>query len=125
MKVRNQFNRKRYHTKNSGEKHKLFVEEAPLSISEMMRRAQKGIPLSVPVQKFDKITLNDRFYSDEFDILDIALAEDYRLSEEHKKKLKEDHLSKQKEYDDLKAAKAELDRLKTEASKYKGDEKGD
>lgn len=65
---------------NSGRKHKNFVDEPPLSVSEMYRRAIKGIPLSVPSPKNDNIPLNNRFYNDDFDVLDISIMNDKRLS---------------------------------------------
>lgn len=77
--------RARHITLNSGRKHKNFVDERPLTIAEMMRRASLGIPLSAFTPKNDNIPLNNRFYNDDFDVLDMAIKNDLRLSDEAKK----------------------------------------
>lgn len=123
IKVRNQFNSNRYVIKNSGVKHIGFVYEPPLSISEMMLRAQLGIPLSVPKQSFDRFTLNDRFYTDDFDILDVALRNEKRLSEEQKQALIDDNKRAKELQAKIKEHEAEIDRMKTESSKPVKNEK--
>lgn len=75
-----------YTSVNSGRKHKNFVDEPPLSISEMYRRVINGIPLSIPKPRNENIPLNNRFYNDDFDVLDMAIMNDKRLSEEQRKK---------------------------------------
>ena len=82
---------------NSGRKHKKFVDEAPLSVSEMYRRAVRGIPLSVPVAKNDNIPLNNRFYNDDFDVLDISIMNDMRITEEERKRRLEENEFRKKE----------------------------
>ena len=85
---------------NSGVKHAKFVDDPPLSVSEMYRRAVKGIPLSVPVQKDDRIPLNNRFYVDDFDVLDVSIRNDMRISEEERKKRLEENEFRKKEIQD-------------------------
>lgn len=84
-----------YTAENSGVKHIKFQDDKPLTVTEMYRRALKGIPLSVPVAKEDRIPLNDHFYVDDFDVLDISIRNDKRITEElRQKKLKENEFRK-------------------------------
>lgn len=117
MKFHNQFNHHRTLYFNSGKVHKGFVSEPPLTISEMMYRAQKGIPLSVPKNSFDKLSVNDKFYSDDFDILDIALRNEKRLSEEQKQALLVDRKRSNELIQQIKDKDAEIEKMKTLASK--------
>lgn len=113
MKFNTQFTnvpRLRYITKNSGRRHAKFVDEAPLTIAEMMRRAVNGIPLSVYKPKNDNIPLNNRFYNDDFDVLDMAIKNDMRLSEEAKKRQLEENAKRKKEADEFKAWKIEQEK---------------
>lgn len=125
MKFNTQFTdepRKRYITLNSGRRHAKFVDEAPLTIAEMMRRAVNGIPLSVYKPKNDNIPLNNRFYNDDFDVLDTAIKNDVRLSEEAKKRQLEENTKRKKEMDDFKAWKLEQEKKALENSLPKANE---
>lgn len=93
--------------KNSGVKHKKFSNDKPLSIAEMMRRAQNGIPLSVYQPKNDNIPLNNRFYNDDFDVLDLAIKNDKRFAEEERKRLLEENAKRKAEIDKFEAWKRE------------------
>lgn len=77
---------RRYISQNSGVKHKNYVDETPLLLNEMYRRSLLGIPLSVPQPKDNNIPVNNRFYSDDFDVIDIAIKNDMRISEEERLK---------------------------------------
>lgn len=119
MKFNTQFTdipRRRYITKNSGRRHAQFVDEAPLTIAEMMRRAVNGIPLSVYKPKNDNIPINNRFYNDDFDVLDIAIKNDMRLSEEAKKRQLDENAKRKKEADEFKAWKIEQEKKALENS---------
>lgn len=91
-----QFQKVKFYTAgNSGVKHVKFQDDKPLTVSEMYRRAVKGIPLSVPVAKEDKIPLNNHFYVDDFDVLDVSIRNDKRITEElRQQKLKENEFRK-------------------------------
>lgn len=92
---------------NSGRQHKNFVDEAPLSPSEMMRRAINGIPLSVPKPKDDKIPLNNRFYNDDFDVLDVIIQRNAQLTEEAKKRQLEENEKRKLYHEEFEAWKKE------------------
>lgn len=74
------------YSRNSGDKHPRFVNERPMSVSEMYRRTILGIPLSIPQPLSDRINLNGNFHTDAFDVLDTALANEVRISQENKEK---------------------------------------
>lgn len=90
-----------YISDNRGVKHARFVDEAPLTVSEMYRRAISGIPLSIPKPKEDRIPLNDRFYVDDFDVIDVSIMNDKRISEEERKKRLEENEIRKKELQDF------------------------
>lgn len=113
--------RPRHITKNSGRKHKNFVDERPLSISEMMRRATLGIPLSAYRPKDDNIPLNNRFYNDDFDVLDMSIKNDMRLSEEAKKAQLEQNAKLKAQRDEFEAWKLEKAKADKQASEFKPD----
>ena len=109
--------RPRHITKVDARKHKNFVDEKPLSIAEMMRRAALGIPLSVYQPKNNNIPLNGRFYNDDFDVLDMSIKNDLRLSEESKKAMLEENekrKAEKAEYEAWKLEKAKEDKVKSE-----------
>lgn len=119
MKFNTQFTDKprlRYITQNSGRRHAKFVDEDPITIAEMMRRAVNGIPLSVYKPNNDNIPLNNRFYNDDFDVLDMAIKNDMRLSEEAKKRQLDENAKRKKEIDDFKAWKVEQEKKALENS---------
>ena len=121
MKFNRQFSNdksQRFITHVSGRRHIGFVDEAPLTIAEMMRRAVNGIPLSVYQPKNDNIPLNNRFYNDDFDVLDVAIQNDMRLSKEAKKRQLDENEKVRKERDEfnkwkLEQAKKAVDESKT------------
>lgn len=87
MKISNQYSEKtRFIAENSGKKHPLFENSAPLTVHEMYNRAMRGLPLSAPIPPKDRIPINDKFFVDGFDVLDAAIANNFRLSEEEKQK---------------------------------------
>ena len=92
---------KRFITKNSGVKHRKFVDERPLSIQEMYRRSVLGIPLSVPKPRCERIPINDRFYVDDFDVIDISIKNDMRISEEERTKRLEERKEMKRQHDEF------------------------
>ena len=106
---------------NSGRKHKNFVDDPPLSVSEMYRRAVKGIPLSVPRPKDENIPLNNRFYNDDFDVLDVAIKNDKRLSEEERKKQLEANEKRKKDIEDFNAWKKQRELELNKLNDQKGE----
>ena len=106
---------------NSGRKHKNFVDDPPLSVSEMYRRAVKGIPLSVPRPKEDNIPLNNRFYNDDFDVLDIAIMNDKRLSEENRLAQLEANEKRKREKEEFDAWKLQREKELNALNEQKGE----
>lgn len=120
MKFNTQFSEfTRFISETGKEPHALFVDERPLTISEMMRRAVNGIPLSVFKPKDDKIPLNGRFYNDDFDVLDTALKNDKRLSDEAKKALLEKQEKDKQDRRDFDSWKLEQQKKNIESSQIK------
>lgn len=101
---------KSVYSRNNGDKHPLFVDERPLSVSEMYRRTLLGIPLSCPKPLCDRINLNGNFNTDMFDVLDTALANEVRISAENKQK---DLLEQRKLDEERRLFKEWKDSLKT------------
>lgn len=93
---------RRFISKNSGVKHIKYVDERPLSISEMYRRSILGIPLSCSRPKENNIPINNRFYTDDFDVLDIAIQNDMRIHEENKRQLLEKNAQYKKDQEEFK-----------------------
>lgn len=89
----------RYVAVVSGKTHPALEKCRPLSVQEMYTRAIKGLPLSVPLPSCDRIPLNGKFFIDGFDVLDAAIANNFRLSAEEKKKqiLANEQLKKERE----------------------------
>lgn len=106
---------------NSGKTHKKYISESPLTVSEMYRRATLGIPLSVPRPKEDKIPLNNRFYTDDFDVLDVAIMNDMRLSEEQRKQQLLDNEARKKEVEEFNAWKKQREIDFNKVNEQKGE----
>lgn len=96
----------RHITPNDGVKHPLFQDERPLSVKEMLRRSQLGIPLSV-AKPVENLPLNGNFFSDKFDVIDTAIRNDMRLSAEQKLNELERQKQARKEIEEFKAWKKE------------------
>lgn len=76
----------RFVSRDSDEKHPLFVSQPPLTVGEMLRRSVNGIPLSIPKPRMNDALLDNKFFTDKFDVLDTAIRLDIKKSEERKKK---------------------------------------
>ena len=107
-----------YVTDVSSTTHVKFDPQKPISIAEMMRRAQNGIPLSVYQPKNDNIPINNRFYNDDFDVLDLAIKNDKRISEESRRKQLEENAERKKQNDEFLAWKQEQARIAKEKATY-------
>lgn len=83
-------------SQDSEDKHPLFVDESPLTVGEMLRRSITGIPLSIPKPRTNEALVDNKFFTDKFDVLDTAIRLDIKKSEELKKKELEER-EKQKE----------------------------
>ena len=77
---------KRFVSKDSHEKHPLFVNEPPLTIGEMLHRSVNGIPLSIPKPRTNDVLFENKFFTDKFDVLDTAIRLDIKKTEELKQK---------------------------------------
>ena len=87
MKITHQYHsNNRFVAVNSGKRHPAFDNNKPLSVHEMYSRALSGLPLSAPIPPSDRIPINDKFFVDSFDVLDAAIRNNFRLSEEEKQK---------------------------------------
>lgn len=99
----------RFINHNSGVKHIKFVDEAPISIQQMLIRSVNGLPLSVPRPKLERIPVNNRFYVDDFDVLDISIKNDMRISEEQKERIMRENKERKKQLDEFNAWKAKME----------------
>ena len=106
----------RFVSADSEERHPKFQDVEPLSIKEMLRRANYGIPLSVPVAPQDRIPINNSFFVDKFDVLDTAIRADQKIAEEKKQEFLAQQAEQRKQLEDFKKWQEEQKRLSLEQS---------
>ena len=104
----------RYVSADSEERHPKFQDIEPLSIKEMLRRVNYGIPLSVPVAPQDRIPINNSFFVDKFDVLDTAIRADQKIAEEKKKELLAQQAEQRNQIEEFKKWKEEQKKLTLE-----------
>lgn len=104
----------RFVSRDSHEKHPMFVDQPPLTIGEMLRRSVNGIPLSIPKPPSNDVLVENKFFTDKFDVLDTAIRLDIKKSEERKKQEIESRKKQLEEHKEFLKWKEEQQRLALE-----------
>lgn len=74
---------------NSGKEHPLKEVTPPLTPAQMLRRIANGQPISASTPTIN-LPINNKFFTEKFDVIDTALRLDKKLkSEEREKAIKE------------------------------------